>query len=75
MASSVLPCVWVMVGNMPRLRERATGQLLPTPEEAALAERDVLAQQRNAVAAERDEAQEELARLRGELARLRGVEP
>jgi len=86
--SSVLPCAWVMAGNMLRLRERATGQLLPTPEEAALAERDALAQQRkevvaerdaltqqrDTVAAERDEAQEELARLRAELARLRGEE-
>jgi len=47
-----------MAGNMLRLRERATGQLLPTPEEAALAERDT--------------AREELARLRAELAQLRG---
>jgi len=55
---SVLPCAWLMAGNMLRLRERATGQLLPTPEEAALAERDT--------------AREGLARLRAELAQLRG---
>ena len=55
--SSVLPCSWVMAGAMLRLRERATGQLLPTPEEAALAERD--------------EAREELERLRAELTHLR----
>ncbi len=56
--SSVLPCAWLMAGNMLRLRERVTGHLLPTPEEAALAERDT--------------AREELARLRAELAQLRG---
>ncbi len=85
-SSSVLPCAWLMAGNMLRLRERATGQLLPTPEEAALtardalaqqravalAERDTLAQQRDAVAEERDTAREELERLRAELAQLRG---
>ena len=70
--SSVLPCAWLMAGNMLRLRERATGQLLPTPEEAALAERDALAQQRDAVVEERNTAREELARLRAELAQLRG---
>jgi len=70
--SSVLPCAWLMAGNMLRLRERATRQLLPTPEEAALAERDALARQRDAVAEERDTAREELERLRAEIAQLRG---
>lgn len=73
--SSVLPCAWVMVGNMLRLREAATGQLLPTPEEAALAERDALAQQQKATLAERDAAREELERLRAELARPRDEAP
>ncbi len=72
--SAVLPCAWLMAGTMLRLRERATGQLVPTPEEAALAERDALARQRDAVVEERNSAREELERLRAELAQLRAGE-
>lgn len=59
--SSVLPYDWTMVGNMARPRDRATGLLLPTPEEEARAERDA--------------ALDDAARLRAEIARLRGEAP
>jgi hypothetical protein len=55
---------WVVVGDLLRLREEVTGQLVPTPEEA-----------RMAAEARADAAEGELARLRAELARLRGMPP
>jgi Uma2 family endonuclease len=55
---------WVAVGDLLRLRDVVTGQLVPTPEEEARQER-----------AARQAAEDELARLRAELARLRAESP
>ncbi len=73
----VVGYAWVAVGDQLRLRDAATGHLVPTPDERARQEH--LARQAAEEHAMREElareaAEDELARLRAELARLR-LEP
>lgn len=82
-ASEVLTgYAWIRVGDLLRLRDLRTGQLVPLPEEAAkraeeeAAQARVAAQQAEKARAEAETrtraAEAELARLRAELAALRG---
>ncbi|HVC82633.1 MAG TPA: Uma2 family endonuclease [Chloroflexota bacterium] len=65
---------WVIGGYLPRLRERATGQLVPTPQEKARAAKvEAQAATAHAQAAEAH-AQVETARVHAEAARANAAE-
>jgi hypothetical protein len=62
---------WVVVGDLLRLRDEATGRLVPTPEEARVAA-EARAQREHAA---RQAAEAEVARLRAELEQLQRMPP
>jgi hypothetical protein len=57
----VVGYAWVAVGDQVRLREQATGQLVPTPQEARVAAEEEARQERTARAAAEEEARQERA--------------
>jgi hypothetical protein len=68
---AVLPYDWVREDDSLRLRDRATGRLVPTAEELSQTE----AARADAEATRAEAAEAELARVRAELARLQDAGP